>query len=147
MQGLSTRRRRRRLRPHAPKAMPNGSALLRSIDEATRIATKNEEGIGIPITTDPMKTNEAQEATWLIPIRIAMVYTKNAFGCAPMNAEALRTAGVWNTESWDAVKNQQHSGLQERRAMIARIPAMMPQRETLPRSHSGTFIPVMSTEE
>jgi len=24
-----------------------------------------------------------------------MVYTKNEFGCAPMNAEALRTAGVW----------------------------------------------------
>jgi len=60
------------------------------------------------------------------------------------HAERLR---VFQTESWDAAKNQHHSKLQECRAMTARIPAMMPQRETIPRSHSGTYVPVMSTEE
>jgi len=49
-------------------------------------------GIGIPIKTDPMETNEAKEATHRHGLQ------------RPMK------------ESWDAVKNQQHSELQECRA-------------------------------
>jgi len=37
--------------------------------------------------------------------------------------------------------------LQECRATPAQIPAMLPKREMIPRSHRGTFIPVMKTEE
>jgi len=92
-----------------------------------------------------------------VATRIAIVHTKkdrshtNETDASKLwiatQIEALQTAGVPTMESWDAVKNQQHSESQECRAITAQILAMKPKREIIPRSHRGTFIPVMRTEE
>jgi len=73
-------------------------------------------------------------------------HTKNEFG--DMNRCS-------NTESWDAVQrtntHSKFAGVKRHeclpRAMTAQILAMKPKREMIHRSHSGTFIPLMSTEE
>ena len=78
--------------------------------------------------------------------RIAIVYMKNelvAYRWIKKGHNSLLPYGKLGRRKEPTPTPNYRSAGQE----PAQIPAMMPQRETIPRSHRGTFVPVMSTEE